>query len=306
MKGHAARRKATILVLSACMFPLSSCGKKTTAPVTSTAPSATAAAEEDIMTEEPAETASAPSEEETVLSTAENYGTIIGDLLAPQTGECYYGIHLYRSGYQYQTQSKRVPSASVIKVFIMEYAFWCVGQGDLALNTVIGGKTLSQLLESMITYSDNSAANTLISYFSMDKLNDFFKSCGYENTLIQRKMLDYQAMEEGKDNYTSVSDVMKFLDKLYLGKNETPYCDMLEIMKRQQIKTKIQRDLPSEVVAANKTGELSTVENDIGILFTPNGDLSIAFLTCKVTDTAGMRTAIARATRKICEQVLTE
>ncbi|WP_233619143.1 MULTISPECIES: serine hydrolase [unclassified Enterococcus] len=111
----------------------------------------------------------------------------------------------------------------------------------------------------MITVSDNDATNTLIDHVGMDTLNNYFVEKGYSSTKLQRKML-----APGGENYTSLQDTMKFLKKLYQNRGNSKYSSMLEIMKRQQVKTKIPSQI--DVPVANKTGELATVENDIGIV----------------------------------------
>lgn len=92
-------------------------------------------------------------------------------------------------------------------------------------------------------------------------------------------MLDNEAVKNGKNNYTSIKDVMSFLDKVYEGKDRFPYSEMLDVMKKQKIDTKIRKKFPSDVIIANKTGELSDVENDVGIIFGEKCDFAIAFLT---------------------------
>jgi beta-lactamase class A len=69
-------------------------------------------------------------------------------------------------------------------------------------------------------------------------------------------------------------------------------------MKGQTIKTKIPMLLPNDVVLANKTGELDTVENDVGIVFTPSGDIAIAVLTNNVKDAGKTREAIGKLTNE--------
>ena len=149
----------------------------------------------------------------------------------------------------------------------------------------------------MITVSDNYSTNVLIDYFTMEKLNEFFAENGYTDTKIERRMLDYDAMAQGKDNYTSINDVMRFLDKLYKNKDIFPYADMIDIMINQQRRNKIPAYLPETTIIANKTGELSDVENDIGIVFSEKGDFAVAFLLTSLTDTYSARIAISDCTK---------
>jgi len=214
-------------------------------------------------------------------------------------GDVSYSFKDYKSGL---TASANVrvtkKSASIIKLFIMEYAYDMIENGEVSEDTIISGQRLSTLIEKMITVSDNEATNALIDYFSIKKINGFVSDCGYSSTVLGRRMLDTQASKRGEENYTSAADVMKFLDKLYANKDKAPYSKMISIMKRQQISTKLRRNMPSGVEIASKTGELDSVENDVAIVFSENGDYAIVCLT------EGGATAVAcDAMAKTCREI---
>ncbi len=219
-------------------------------------------------------------------------------------GKCQWGFSLFSEGVSYTAASYAAPSASVIKVFIMEYAFSLIEKGELSQESSIEGRSVNSLLYDMITWSDNTATNIFIDYFGMDKMNAFFSEKGYADTRLERKMLDTAAQSEGRENYTSVNDTMHFLTKLYENRGVKPYSDMLEIMKKQQVSTKIRRRFKSGITIANKTGELSNVENDIGIIFGENGDMAVSFMCSSLSDTASARNAISLAAYELaCETV---
>ena len=73
------------------------------------------------------------------------------------------------------------------------------------------------------------------------------------------------------------------------------------ILFESGIYAKIPADLPEGVKVANKTGELSNVENDAGILYDTNSgnDLVICFLSENLTDTAAAQSTIAQLSRTI-------
>jgi cell wall-associated NlpC family hydrolase len=195
-------------------------------------------------------------------------------------GKVAYGIFYFNNGkYLSNNYNSPMASASVIKVFIMEYLY---DKGRI--NESAGGQSVKNLVEQMITASDNNATNILIDHIGMDTLNQFFKEKGYSNTKLQRKML-----ASGSENLTSLNDTMSFLKKLYQNRNSEPYSSMLSTMKRQQIKTKIPSKI--SVPVANKTGELGSVENDIGIVFSDN-PFAIVVLTNEVSNSASVRSGI--------------
>lgn len=222
-----------------------------------------------------------------------------GDINAYQSG----GIYSFgeQTGFETENSKEAFISASVVKLFIAEYTLLQVDNGAMSYETFINGQSVKSLLEQMITVSDNNAANVFINHFGMDTLNEFFAGEGYTATRVERRMLDFAAQQNGKENYTSTHDVMKLLKKIYDNQSLQIYSDLLGIMKRQQVKTKIQLNLPQGVTAANKTGELSNVENDVGIIFTPRGDYAVCFLLNRVGDNASARRAISDCVNVICE-----
>lgn len=233
--------------------------------------------------------------ENTNIQLSQKYIDIVDTQLKKISGNVQYGIHNYGDNSLYISGTRQSKSASVIKLFIMEYAFDKITSGEISLEMMIGGETVDNLINKMITISDNAATNKLIDYFGMENLNVFLLANGYANTVIERKMLDAEAIKLGKDNYTSVEDVMIFLDKLYKSQNKKPYSDMLEIMKKQKVNTKIRKKFPNEILIANKTGELSDVENDVGIIFSEKCDFAIVVLSNDVTNNEVAKESIATA-----------
>ena len=242
-----------------------------------------------------------PTEEPTPTPEPEDHiSPIMGKRLSELTGNHQWGVYTFSDGRTYKNDSQSVPSASVVKLFIMEYIYHHIHNvGDISPDDTIGGRTIKSLVFDMVAKSDNEATNLVIRKFGMDTLNQFFASKGYTGTRLERKMLDYDAMAAGKENYTSVDDVMTFLKKVYENKEETLYADMLYIMKQQVRTWKIPEKLPEGVVVANKTGELDTVENDVGIVFSEHGDYIVIFLSSKIDDKDGTIDAIANTSRDL-------
>ncbi|MFC6253572.1 serine hydrolase [Secundilactobacillus hailunensis] len=181
-------------------------------------------------------------------------------------------------------------SASVIKLFIMVEAFRQIKAGRLALNQEVsipqadrvGGTgelahqsvrqlSVSRLLTLMIRNSDNSATNVLIDRLGgLTVINQEIKRLGCTQTRLQRKMLDYQALKNGKDNMTSVKDVGSLLSRLYqhrvLG---DPYdTKMLQLLRYNANQSKLPALINQKATIFNKTGEFPDygVQNDAAIL----------------------------------------
>ncbi len=226
--------------------------------------------------------------------------SIIAKRFSSLSGNCYWGVHTFSDGATYQNTSKAVPSASIVKMFMMDYVYYRIHTvGDLSLTDTFEGMTVETLLEEMITVSDNHAANVFMNAFGMDTFNAYFAENGYEDTCLKRKMLDYDAMDAGIENYTSVNDVLKFFKKLYEKRTETPYSDMLDLLLRQTRRGKIPANLPEGVRIANKTGELADVQNDVAIVFSEGGDFALALLLSDLSDVGDAITAMSRTAADI-------
>lgn len=208
--------------------------------------------------------------------------------LSESADQVAYAIEYFQSGQQY-TNHNRQPliAASVIKVFVMEYVYL----KGLDLNQMVGESSLGDLVSQMIQISDNQATNQIIELIGMSTLNEYFQAAGYPDTVLEREMLDTTAQRAGKENYTSIPDVMTFLQRLYDHQGEAPYGAMLQIMMGQRVRTKIPAKLNAAIPVANKTGELAGVENDIGIVFADH-PFAIAVLSNGVSDSGAMRDAI--------------
>lgn len=186
--------------------------------------------------------------------------------------------------------NRRQRSASVIKVFIMIEAMRRVKAGTLSLkqevtipaHDQVGGtgvlaqrgtnqQTIGQLLELMIKVSDNTATNVLIDQLGgLSKINRTIESLGCHHTKLQRKMLDYRALNAGHDNYTSAADLGRILLKidrhqLLGGRYDT---EMLRLLANNANQTKLPALIGSKATIYNKTGEFPDygVQNDAAIV----------------------------------------
>ena len=199
-------------------------------------------------------------------------------------------------------------AASLIKLYIMGTVY----ENYDSLAQSHNSEELDSNISSMISVSDNDAANTLVSWLGdgdnaagMAKVNAFCQAHGFTSTKMNRMLL---ASNENGDNYTSVKDCGTFLKQIYQIVNGTLPSTTLSNadamyyhLKTQQRKNKIPAQLPEGVGTANKTGELNTVENDAAIIYdTAKGiDLVVCFMSQDLTDTSAAQNTIASAARAI-------
>ena len=206
-------------------------------------------------------------------------------------------------------------SASVVKLFIMGavYRYMCYppeGEEPIPFGEEYEGQ-LRETLNNMITVSDNDAANLLIDRLGggdfkkgAELIGEFCKENGYVGTSIGRRFLESNPTG---DNYTSAADTRKFLSDIYHGKlvNEEASAKMLEIVKGQALKNKIPAGLPEGFTSGNKTGEmpegygLGCIENDVAIIFPPEGEGEGYILTVLSNDLAGRNDEAIAAIQQI-------
>jgi beta-lactamase class A len=217
------------------------------------------------------------------------------------------------------------PTASTIKALIMATAFVeeerhpgtmqrtvvtstndLIGGSDFMSQQPDGARlTVHQLLVPMITLSDNTAANYLMSFFGMKAINAVGARLGMDHTRLARHFLDFAEIAHN-DNVTTPKDMAKLLFAIAHGAREeertivsAAHCrDMIDIMLQQTDRDKIPAGLPQGVPVANKTGEIDGTRNDIAIV-EPFGDSPyiLTVFSKWVTDYTPLYDAIHRYAR---------
>lgn len=215
-----------------------------------------------------------------------------------------------------------VSSASLIKIPIMCEVLRQVDEGRLSLEQRIvvneedkvpysiltelssgNSYSLRDVLTLMIIQSDNTATNLLIDLAGMDNINRFIKNAGLNDTVLMRKMMDFNARAEGRDNYTTAMDMAKMLQKIYKGElvNKRYSMIMMDILKRQLDNSMLKLFIPEETVVAHKTGGLEGIEHDVGIILNDKCDYIISVLTWNSKSTYISRATIGEISRIVYE-----
>lgn len=224
------------------------------------------------------------------------------------------------------------PSASTIKLLMMVAAFRAADANPAALHRrirfnrseLIGGSdflasqpdgkkfTVLQLIEPMITVSDNTASNMLISHFGFAHLNAVARAAGMNDTHLKRHFMDFAAIGVHMDNRTTPADMAQLCYQIERGAREgiptvaSPEAcrRMIHIMMGQTDRNKIPAGLPAGVAVANKTGEISGARNDVAIV-DPFGDSPyvLAVFTDRLDDYSGAISGIARVSKIVYERI---
>lgn len=125
-----------------------------------------------------------------------------------------------------------------------------------------------EILSRMINVSDNTGTNILIDACSMKAINETAARLGLTKTTLNRYMMDTDAIAAGIENFTCANDMATLMQMVYEGTfvDEESSKVMLDALHQQQEYSGIAQGLPSDVSFAHKTGSLSTVEHDGGIV----------------------------------------
>lgn len=179
--------------------------------------------------------------------------------------------------------------ASVIKLPIMMAIFKLAAEGKTsftdtivikeeekmpscgALNSFVGEPKVDirTLCSLMITISDNTATNVLISHYGTALLNQVFGDMGLVQTKVNRLLFDKEASKRNIQNVVTPQEIGYLLEELYFGRfvNTEVSEEILEILCRQQINHKMKEMLPPGTKVAHKTGEDDDISNDVGIIY---------------------------------------
>jgi beta-lactamase class A len=129
--------------------------------------------------------------------------------------------------------------------------------------------TLRELCEAMITVSSNYAANLLIERLGVENIRKTVSRLGAGGMHVLRGVEDQKAFDKGLNNTTSARALLVLLEALARGSAVGPEADgeMIAILKRQTLNDAIPAGLPPGVAVAHKTGTITRIHHDAGIVY---------------------------------------
>ncbi|MCB6544535.1 serine hydrolase [Blautia glucerasea] len=188
-------------------------------------------------------------------------------------------------------------SASIIKPFVMASTFDQIQKGNLSYSSTIKG-----LLREMITVSDNEAYNQLVKYNSTSRsflsgasvVNRYLEKNKYTKTGCHHTLhpASSASVGDGRSNITSAKDCGILLEHIYNGTcvSSRSSKEMRNLLLAQTRRWKIPSGIPSGVRVANKTGETSSVEHDMAIVYGKKKD----YIICVFSNTGSEDYALPR------------
>lgn len=188
--------------------------------------------------------------------------------------------------------------ASVIKLFVMASTYQSIKSGNIAQTSYV-----NSLLNQMITVSDNESFNALVRLHS--KSGNFAEGCSVVNSYLKKisctKTSCHHILHpsssastgDGHLNMSSAKDAGILLEKIYKGTcvSKKYSQEMLNLLLRQTKRYKIPSGLPAGTKVANKTGETSSYQHDVAIVYGPKTNYVVCIFsnTGESASVAGIR-----------------
>jgi beta-lactamase class A len=203
------------------------------------------------------------------------------------------------------------PSASLYKLFVMYAAFAEKEAGSLDFNETLvvtedslveqedtlvleAGDELSvaEAVQAMVEISDNASATLLLDRIGADRVQDLIDQLGLTDTCVQCSEMGW---------LTTPNDIARFFEMLVENKAVDASTDqeMLGLLVQQQINNRIPALLPEGTLVAHKTGDLSDVRHDAGIVYGPNGAYIIVVMSDDLMEPAFANDRIAQMSRAV-------
>jgi len=248
-------------------------------------------------------------------------------------------VHDLETDFRFSLRGDRwFHAASTIKVAVLLAVFRAVDEGRLRLNdslhvrnrffSATGGTVfrvvadrdatpelyqsvgrtakISALAHAMISGSSNLATNLLLDFLGVECARTALRDARVEGVELRRGVEDHAAHEQGINNQATADGLLSLLSAIrsdYLS-NESKQ-QVIRILLEQRFNSMIPAGLPSHAMVAHKTGEISTVSHDIGIVYLPEREPYItAILTEFDPDQEGRREAVAAISKAIYRSLL--
>ena len=256
-------------------------------------------------------------------------------------GAVAVALHDYESGTEFALEGDRVfHAASTIKVAILLALYKLAEEGRVRLDDTLhvrnrfrslaGGEVfrvaanrdgdgavhrrvgrsmrVQELARAMITRSSNLATNLLLDHIGIEAVRSALAEAQIDGIEIARGVEDTRAFEQGISNRVTARGLVRLFRLLcesdFLAAETR--AQMLEILHAQEFNGMIPEGLPRTARVAHKTGEISTVCHDAGIVFLPGRQPYVLAILAEMPASVETRSApVAEISRAIFEALKT-
>lgn len=161
--------------------------------------------------------------------------------------------------------------------------------------------TVRELSYWMITKSSNLATNLLVDVVGIPTIQHALDELEVDGVRVLRGVEDQRAFEAGLNNEVTAHGLLKLLRLIAEHRAYSPKAceEMLAVMLDQQYRSGIPAGLPKAARVAHKTGNISTVHHDAGIVYLEGRQPYVLVILTQFGPEAGRTTAVADLSRDI-------
>lgn len=169
------------------------------------------------------------------------------------------------------------------------------------------GKTMQvrELAFHMIATSSNLATNLLLDFVGLQSMQRTVADLGLDDGIeLHRGVEDNRAFDAGISNRVTASGLASMLKLIAEERafSRTLSKEMLDVLHAQEFNSGIPAPLPKRTRVAHKTGEISTIAHDAGIVYLPGRNpYVLVVLTEWEPDGSGRQQVIARVSEAVYE-----
>ncbi|MCL4811671.1 MAG: serine hydrolase [Vicinamibacteraceae bacterium] len=152
------------------------------------------------------------------------------------------------------------------------YSLTAGDDSDSEIYTMVGTRrTLRDLCEAMITVSSNLATNVLVDHLGVERIRATVRDLGAEGMNVRRGVEDTKAFQAGLNNTTTARGLLVLFEALARGTAVSADAsrEMIDVLARQRFNNAIPAGLPPGTRVAHKTGSITRIHHDAGVVFGP-------------------------------------
>ncbi|WP_332732272.1 serine hydrolase [Flavihumibacter sp.] len=182
------------------------------------------------------------------------------------------------------------------------YSLDSTDDSEKDLYSKIGSRLpISDLLYRMITKSSNLATNLIIDLVKAPNVNASMRKLGASKIQVLRGVEDGKAFAKGLNNTTTAYDLMLIMEAIANGTavDKKSSEGMIKVLMDQYFRDIILAKLPADVKAATKSGNITAVCHDSGIVFLPDGRKYVIVLLSKGIPDQSVATEILSTVSRI-------
>ncbi len=254
----------------------------------------------------------------------------LSPLLKAHRGQVAVAVKQLETGEQFLfRENEPMPTASLIKLPVMVevYRQAAAGQVDLDAPVTLREQDkvpgsgilrphfspgtqmpLRDAVRLMMAYSDNTATNLVLDQIGLESTALAMEKLGFPNTKIHAKVFrrDTSVFPERSKAFglgsTTAAEMVALLEQLHGGTlaDEAATKEMLDHLLQCENETRFPLYLPPGTKIGHKTGSVSRVRCDAGIILSPSGPIALCVLTSENED---QRWTDDNAANQLCARV---